>query len=148
MKSLTFIIAAAAASMASLVSGRVINKARTAPEPATISAVGAPAMAETPSVSKHRQAFELDVTTSIGGLQDFYSREDGFIVVQIEQGDILQSTVVRSVRDDVVCTIRDPDEFQIRKIGGELSDHYEPETNDPVAASISCFFEEEEPAIH
>lgn len=144
-----FTIAASAMLMATLTSARVINKAREAPAPNATSAVGAPVAAETytPAVEDkpNRQAFELDVTTTNLGLKDYYSRDDGFIVVRIDQGDVLESATVRSVGDNVVCTIRDTNGWQVRKIGGDLSDTYEREEWEPVAGSVSCFFEGEEP---
>jgi hypothetical protein len=130
----SFTIAASAMLLASVASGRVINKARQATDSAT------------PETAAVRNGFELDVTTANLGLSDYYSRETGQIIVQIDAADTLQHTVVRSVDDDVVCTILDAQNFQIRKIGGDLSDEYKPDPWDVKAARIECFFEGEEPS--
>jgi hypothetical protein len=134
-------IAAAAILMASLSSARTINKVREeAPTPSTVSPSTNPPDVSTPN----RQAFELDVTSANLGLQDYYSRDDGYIVVKIEAGDVLQSATVRSVGDNVICTIRDTQGFQIRKFGGaDLSDTYDKEDWEPPAGSIGCFFEDD-----
>jgi len=115
--------AISALSIASLASARSINKART-------SEVAAP-----------KQAFELDVTTTLNGLQDYYSRDDGFIYVNIAQDDNVESATVRSVNNDVTCTISDIRGYAIRSFGGQFPDTYErqPWENDH-ADSIGCFF--------
>lgn len=92
------------------------------------------------------QAFEMDLTYATAGVQDFYSREDGFIRADVIAGDRLTGATVRSIESDVVCTIRDIDGYQVRKFGGEHPQTIElGEYEAYKAKTVGCYFPGQEP---
>lgn len=140
-------------SVASLASARTINKARNAAEVTATSAVGEPVMVTATSAvgepvatsATPRNGFELDVTTSKLGLKDYYSREDNYIFVNIGEDDALLTTTVRSVKNDVTCTVKDIYGYQVRKFGGEHPDSIDfTEFEGEHAYTIGCYFDGEE----
>jgi hypothetical protein len=128
-----------AVSLATLSSARTINKVRSSTHSQEISY---------PLTTN--QAFELDVTTDELGLSDYYSREDGFIYVKIDLTDNIASAAVRSVKNDVTCTLKDVRGYVIRSfggIGGQQEYVRQPYEQDH-AASIGCFFPGESEATY
>ena len=139
----TFFAVSTLSVVSSVASARVINRARSAETVTATSAVGKPVQA-TPTASA-RNGFELDVTTSKLGEQNLFSREDEFIHVSIAEDDVLEKATLRSVKDDVTCTVKDIYGFQVRKFGGEHPDSIElSEFEGQHAYTIGCFFDGEE----
>ena len=87
------------------------------------------------------QAFEMDLTYQSAGTKDFYSREDGFIQTDVLAGDKLVRADVRSIKGDVVCTIKDINGYQVRKFGGEHPQTIElSEYEGSMARTVRCVF--------
>ncbi|KPI42782.1 uncharacterized protein AB675_2109 [Cyphellophora attinorum] len=92
--------------------------------------------------------FEMDLMYATAGVQDFYSREDGFIRADVLAGDKLTGAAVRSIEGDVVCTIKDAEGYQVRKFGGEHPQQIElSEYEGLKAKTVGCYFPGQEPSI-
>lgn len=112
----------------------------------------APAEPQVPTEgSASRQAFEMDLIYQNTGTRNLFSREEGKIEATLKADDLLIGAVVRSVGNNVLCTIKEAGESeserpQVRIYGGKDQSEKialsEDESKRALGGTVGCFFEE------